>query len=1045
MHVAMTLLGGFQVSVDGEAVRPEAWSRRSAAALVALLALARDRRLHREQVVDALWPDVPPADAWPRLHKAAHFARRALGEATSGVVLRGDVVALLPDDDVEVDAVVLERRARAALEAGDAAAARAVAEAWGGELLPQDLYEPWTEAPRERLRALRVDVLRLAGRWDEVLELDPTDEEAHLAVARRLARAGDVRGALRGLERLDRALRTELGTAPGPEVARLRASLQAAAGRQRHSDRPDGALVGRRDATAAVRRALARARGGRGGTVLVTGPTGVGKSALLALGVRQALEEGWRVGRGAASSLDGPWAYAAVLEALADLCRRHPAILDGLDDAYREEIDHALAGRPLEWTGESAHQRLFVAAAELVRLAASGHGLLLVVDDLHEADEASVRLLHYLARCAVDAPVLLLLSTRASPGAWLPSAVASLLSRGAGTRVELAPLTLEEAGELLAEHHPDLDRATVARLWDVSGGLPYGLLEGAAARAAGDDAPGPAVVGGSLAGLPPTARALVLRLAVLGPEATSDDLLALAEPDAAGAPGDADIDATLDAMILVPTDVGYRFRHEAVREAVLAETPPHRRQALHREVAERLATVGAAPARVARHLLAGGDSAGAAPYVARAVGTLGALGAYPDALDLVDAVLEHTSGAERGTLLARRGDLLMAMGRPEAAAAYRAAIPLVGGLEERLARARLSRSACFQGDYETAAAAIDGLELLGDAADGPILVARGNVAYFTGDAQAAWEAASLARRELSGVDDPWQYVDLVSLQGLIAHNRGDWFGRLRLELRQTLGSPDLAVALFDAHLCVAEFFLYGPEPYAEVVELARGLRDRAERFGSLRAVAFATALIGEAAFLMGDLPLAERELGRAVELHREVASTSGEAHSLQRLADVRLAQGDREEARRLLQRALPLARWSIISMHLLQRIYGTMILAAPDAESARAVVERADATLCDIDRCAFCDIMLAVPATIACADAGDVEEARRRLTESERIARRWEGSAWAAAITEARAHLALAEGDPSGAGRMLAEAAALFDDAGQVVDAARCRSSMQPA
>lgn len=1044
MHVAITLLGGFRVSVDGEPVRPEAWSRRSAVALVTLLALARDRRLHREQVVDALWPDVSPADAGPRLHKAAHFARRALGEATSGVVLRGDVVTLLPDDEVEVDAVVLERRARAALEAGDAAAARAVAESWGGDLLPQDLYEPWTEAPRERLRALHVDLLRLAGRWAEVLELDPTDEEAHLAVARRLARAGDVRGALRDLERLDRALRTELGTAPGPEVARLRASLQAAVGRQRRGDRPDGALVGRRDAVATVRRALARAQGGRGGTVLVTGPTGVGKSALLTLGIRQALEEGWRVGRGAASSLDGPWAYAAVLEALADLCRRHPAILDGLDDAYREEIDHALAGRPLEWTGESAHQRLFVAAAELVRLAATGHGLLLVVDDLHEADEASVRLLHYLARCAVDSPVLLLLSTRASPGAWLPAAVASLLSRGAGTRVDLAPLTLEEAGELLAEHHPDLDRATVARLWEVSGGLPFGLLEGAAARA-DDDGSSPAAVGGTLAGLPATARALVLRLAVLGPEATSDDLLALAEPDADGAPGDGAIDATLDAMVLVPTDVGYRFRHEAVREAVLAEMPPHRRQALHREVADRLAAVGAAPARVARHLVAGGDAAGAAPYVTRAVGTLGALGAYPDALELVDAVLEHTSGDERGTLLARRGDLLMAMGRPEAAAAYRAAIPLISGVDERLARARLSRSACFQGDYETAAAVIDGLGLLGDAADGPILVARGNVAYFTGDAEAAWEAASLARRELSGVDDPWQYVDLVSLQGLIAHNRGDWFGRLRLELRQTLGSPDLAVALFDAHLCVAELFLYGPEPYAEVVELARGLRERAERFGALRAVAFATALIGEAAFLMGDLQLAERELGRAVELHREVASTSGEAHSLQRLADVRLAQGDREEARRLLQRALPLARWSLISMHLLQRVYGTMILAAPDPEAARAVVDRADATLCDIDRCPFCDIMLEVPAAIACADAGDVEEARRRLAESERIARRWEGSAWAGAIAEARAHLALAEGGPSAAGRLLAEAAALFDDAGQVVDAARCRSAMQPA
>ena len=68
--------------------------------------------------------------------------------------------------------------------------------------------------------------------------------------------------------------------------------------------------------------------------------------------------------------------------------------LDGLDDVYRLEIDRALSGRDMTWTGEttpitahvwgareSGHQRLFVAAAELIRLAATGHGLLLVVDD----------------------------------------------------------------------------------------------------------------------------------------------------------------------------------------------------------------------------------------------------------------------------------------------------------------------------------------------------------------------------------------------------------------------------------------------------------------------------------------------------------------------------------------------------------------------------------------------------------------------------------------------------------------------------------------
>ena len=88
----------------------------------------------------------------------------------------------------------------------------------------------------------------------------------------------------------------------------------------------------------------------------------------------------------------------------------------------------------------------------------------------------------------------------------------------------------------------------------------------------------------------------------------------------------------------------------------------------------------------------------------------------------------------------------------------------------------------------------------------------------------------------------------------------------------------MAVAVFDSHLCVAEYVLYGPTPYEEVTSLARALRGTAERAGALRAVAFATVLIGEAALLNGDLDLAERELTDAVDLHREIGGTMGEAH-----------------------------------------------------------------------------------------------------------------------------------------------------------------------
>src|SRR5262245_16251306 len=77
-RVAVSLLGGFEVTGDGTTTHEACGRRRTAASLVKVLALAPGHRLHREQVIDLLWPDESPAEAAPKLHKAAHYARRAV-------------------------------------------------------------------------------------------------------------------------------------------------------------------------------------------------------------------------------------------------------------------------------------------------------------------------------------------------------------------------------------------------------------------------------------------------------------------------------------------------------------------------------------------------------------------------------------------------------------------------------------------------------------------------------------------------------------------------------------------------------------------------------------------------------------------------------------------------------------------------------------------------------------------------------------------------------------------------------------------------------
>jgi DNA-binding SARP family transcriptional activator/tetratricopeptide (TPR) repeat protein len=1034
--IHITLLGRFAVTVDAVPVAESNWTRRRAGALVKVLAMAPGRRLHREQIIDLVWPDDTIDEAAPKLHKAAHFARRAI-DVPNSVVLRGDNVLLCPDTDTIVDVIRFEDLARRALEDEDFAAARDALALYSGELLPQDRYEPWAEERREQLRLRHLDLLRLDGRWDTVVELDASDELAHLALMRRHAANGDRHAALRQFERMDRTLRRELGVAPGREAVALRDRLLA-----EHDvvPRRDETLVGREAELSIIERALLDTAAGRSRTLIVGGPAGMGKSSLLASVTARAKELNFRVGHGTSAPVEGAWPYAPVVEALADVCRGHPALLDGLPDHHREEIDRALAGEEISWTGGSSHQRLFVAAAELVRLASATNGLLLTIDDVHDADDASLRLLHYVARSTHDQRVCIVLAHRPSPMTdTLAETRQSLIDRHGASELELRPLGTDDTAALIRRHVSEPSVEMVARIGALGRGIPFAVNE-LARRAANEPEWVQALDASIIVGIMPATREVLQRVAVVGSTFDTDEFVALS-----GLPEDEafdHLDAALASLIVEPASAGYRFRHGLVRDALLDDVPPHRRRRIHRDAASRLIELHASAARIGHHLLQSGATADAVPYLLRAAETEAAVGAYRDALVLVDAVRPHATGAQRATALSLRGDLLNAIGDPMAASAYREALDGADPSAVRSLRVRLARSAVMSSDLETVAAALDGLDIDGGVDDADILLLRGKYAFFTSDFEMAQAAAEEAQRLVLAGERNWQVLDLVALQGLLAHHSGNWFDRLRLELRRTRENPEIANAIFDGYLCSVEFMLYGSTPYAEVISAARDLQATARRSGALRAAAFASALIGEAALLSGDLQLAAAELTEAGDIHRDLGSIAGEAHSLQRLAEVRLAEGDRAAAMRLLQQALPVARSSVIAKHLLQRVFGTMILATSDPLEARAIVDRAESTLGWEDACRFCSIMLSVPASIACVRAGDLENAHRHLAIAEQSSRLWQGTSWEAATAEAQAIVAAASGDAATAHARMKSATDQFQQAGQPLDAERCRRAL---
>jgi len=498
-------------------------------------------------------------------------------------------------------------------------------------------------------------------------------------------------------------------------------------------------LVGRDREQAALRDHLAATLAGRGGLVLLGGEAGVGKTALAEWLLAAAVTQGAQVLVGRCYDLTetppyGPWA-----EALARIHR-------GDDQPAPPDL--------VEGAGAASQAALFVQVRDYLAALAATRPLVLLLDDLHWADPASLDLLRVLARGLADQPILLLATYRADEitrrhplYALLP-----LLAReGRAVQIDLRRLGAAALRALVRARYPlpatDEDRL-VAYLVGRAEGNPFytgellrALEEERALARAGDawalgDLAGaalPALLGQVLAArldrLGAAARGLLAVAAVVGQAVPLALWAAVAATDEEGLLDT--IERATEARLLAetPDGAGVRFAHALIREALYEGLLGLRRRALHRRVAEALLAGPAPdPDAVADHLARAGDPRAAAwleragARAQRAYAWSAAVARFEASLALLEA--QGAGAAARGWLLVRLARLLRfaAPGRGVAYLDEALHLATVAADQALAAAARFHRGLlrCFVGDVRGGladmAAGADALDALPDAA-----------------------------------------------------------------------------------------------------------------------------------------------------------------------------------------------------------------------------------------------------------------------------------------------------------------------------------------
>jgi DNA-binding CsgD family transcriptional regulator len=487
------------------------------------------------------------------------------------------------------------------------------------------------------------------------------------------------------------------------------------------------ALIERDQAWKRAAQAIGDARAGYGSVLLFEGPSGVGKSGLIAAICALAGESGMQILSAAGRRRETNFPFGVVLELMDDYVRRAKADepqtanveprVGSLSDAIRKAAAPFAPGERAAPSPEESFYQLRGLYTLCATLAATSP-VAILVDDADLADEASLRFLLYLTERLAELPILVVLSAGNVAPRRAPQLLGYVARHSRTSRCRLEPLSREGTGRRVSKRSlSGAADAAAAEIHLATGGLPLLVDSLVAAMAAQEPEPPPQVVAELVpagvadwaivraAELDPRAPSVLSALAVLGQACELRHASALAglPPETTGEI----VDGLVDVGILLAGE-GLSFAQPVVAAAVASAQPRSECAEMHLRAAQLLAEDVASPEQVARHLLLAtrrgdawtvnalctaaamaldrGDPFDAIRYLRRALaeppdpgtranvflelGRAEAMAGEPQAAThLRDGAIHLTSGPDRPRAAVRTGRVLFALGHPEHALA----------------------------------------------------------------------------------------------------------------------------------------------------------------------------------------------------------------------------------------------------------------------------------------------------------------------------------------------------------------------------------------